>query len=253
MQDLIRVILATGTKEYAVSLTKALAKDGRINILANSQSGNELVEHSALFKPDVIISDLLLAHKDSITAYKEIKSHNDPAPTMLLMLPYDDKDIIDEAVDAGITRLLLKPCDMDILVEKVLNYKTEKQIKVDALNSAEGMELYVTNIMHNIGVPAHIKGYYFLRKAIIMAIEDISVVNSITKVLYPAVAKCYKTTPSRVERAMRHAIEVAWDRGDVEVLNTFFGYTISNLKGKPTNSEFISMIADHIILKQKHG
>ena len=134
-----------------------------------------------------------------------------------------------------------------------MNYKTEKQIKVDALNSAEGMELYVTNIMHNIGVPAHIKGYYFLRKAIIMAIEDISVVNSITKVLYPAVAKCYKTTPSRVERAMRHAIEVAWDRGDVEVLNTFFGYTISNLKGKPTNSEFISMIADHIILKQKHG
>lgn len=253
MQDLIRVILATGSKEYAATLTKALSKDGFISVLANAVNGNELVDQAILFKPDVIVSDLLLTHKDAIAAFKEIKAELDKTPEMFLLLPYEDSDIVNEAVEAGISRLILKPCDMDTLASKVRNYKSIKKFENVGLNDDAKMELYVTNIMHNIGVPAHIKGYYFLRKAIIMAIEDISVVNSITKVLYPAVAKYYKTTPSRVERAMRHAIEVAWDRGDVDVLNTFFGFTISNLKGKPTNSEFISMIADHIILQRKHG
>ena len=115
------------------------------------------------------------------------------------------------------------------------------------------LEMRVTKIIHDIGVPAHIKGYQYLRDSIILAVNDMEVVNAITKVLYPSIAKKYKTTSSRVERAIRHAIEVAWDRGDVEVLNSYFGYTVSNLKGKPTNSEFVSMIADRIRLERKVG
>lgn len=254
MQDLVRVILATGNKDYASVIKNGFAIDNRISVLSSTIDGNELIEHTRLFKPDVIVSDLLLSGKDGITAFNEIRSLVANCPVMYLLIPYEDGEIIKEAYDAGINKIILKPCDTSLLLDKVLNYKTHKKIN----NSSGGgntsdIELYVTNIMHNIGVPAHIKGYHFLRRAIVMAIEDISVVDSITKVLYPEVAKSFKTTPSRVERAMRHAIEVAWNRGDVEVLNTFFGYTISNLKGKPTNSEFISMIADRIILERKHG
>lgn len=253
MQDLVRVILATGTKEYSEVLKSALSANSKINILSSTSDGNELIEYAKLFKPDLLISDLLLSHKDGITAYKEIKCFDEKCPAMFLLIPFEDSETIKDAYDAGISRIILKPCDVDILIDKILGFKSAKQIKALKLTNSTDMELYVTNIMHNIGVPAHIKGYHFLRKAIVMAIEDISVVDSITKVLYPAVAKSFKTTPSRVERAMRHAIEVAWNRGDVEVLNTFFGYTISSLKGKPTNSEFISMIADRIILERKHG
>ena len=114
-------------------------------------------------------------------------------------------------------------------------------------------ETMVTNIIHEIGVPAHIKGYQYLREAIILTINDMDIINAVTKVLYPAVAKKFNTTPSRVERAIRHAIEVAWDRGDIEVLQKFFGYTVSNIKGKPTNSEFIAMIADNLSLRKKQG
>jgi two-component system response regulator (stage 0 sporulation protein A) len=115
------------------------------------------------------------------------------------------------------------------------------------------LEAVVTDIIHEIGVPAHIKGYQYLREAIILTIEDMDVINAVTKVLYPEVAKKYNTTPSRVERAIRHAIEVAWDRGDIETLQKFFGYTVSNIKGKPTNSEFIAMIADCLSLRRKQA
>ena len=115
------------------------------------------------------------------------------------------------------------------------------------------LEAVVTDIIHEIGVPAHIKGYQYLREAIILTIKDLDMINAVTKVLYPEVAKRYNTTPSRVERAIRHAIEVAWDRGDIETLQKFFGYTVSNIKGKPTNSEFIAMIADNLSLRRKHA
>ena len=253
MQDIVRVILATGTKDYASILKTGLSADSRINVLSSTDDGNELIEYAKLFKPDLLISDLLLSHKDGITAYKEIRGCTEKCPAMFLLIPFEDGETIKDAYDAGISKIILKPCDIDMLTEKVISYKTAKQLSSMKLGNGTDLELYVTNIMHNIGVPAHIKGYHFLRIAIVMAIEDITVVDSITKVLYPEVAKAFKTTPSRVERAMRHAIEVAWNRGDVEVLNTFFGYTISSLKGKPTNSEFISMIADRIILERKHG
>ena len=157
------------------------------------------------------------------------------------------------ATNLGVRYLMLKPCDLSALVERLEEVRGGQSIRQDAIrsNSKPNIESMVTSIIHEIGVPAHIKGYQYLREAIIIAVNDMDVINAITKVLYPQVAKTFQTTPSRVERAIRHAIEVAWDRGDLDTLQRFFGYTVSNTKGKPTNSEFIALIADKLQLQLK--
>ena len=151
--------------------------------------------------------------------------------------------------------LLTKPCELDAVAERIHEMTAiDGQLRQSAQRRQEvNIEAMVTSIIHEIGVPAHIKGYQYLREAIMIAVQDMDVINAITKVLYPQVAKTFATTPSRVERAIRHAIEVAWDRGDLETLQRFFGYTVSNTKGKPTNSEFIALIADKLQLQLKNG
>jgi len=157
------------------------------------------------------------------------------------------------ASNLGVRYLMLKPCDMTALVERLEEIRGGESLRqpLPRKAGASNIETMVTNIIHEIGVPAHIKGYQYLREAIIIAVNDMDVINAITKVLYPQVAKTFQTTPSRVERAIRHAIEVAWDRGDLDTLQRFFGYTVSNTKGKPTNSEFIALIADKLQLQLK--
>ena len=155
--------------------------------------------------------------------------------------------------DVLVLDLMLKPCDMTALVERLEEIRGGDSQKAAEKRRPDktSIESMVTGIIHEIGVPAHIKGYQYLREAIIIAVNDMDVINAITKVLYPQVAKTFGTTPSRVERAIRHAIEVAWDRGDLDTLQRFFGYTVSNTKGKPTNSEFIALIADRLQLQLK--
>jgi len=157
------------------------------------------------------------------------------------------------AANLGVRYLMLKPCDMAALVERLEEIRGGENLRSQAAQrtGTTNIEAMVTGIIHEIGVPAHIKGYQYLREAIIIAVNDMDVINAITKVLYPQVAKTFQTTPSRVERAIRHAIEVAWDRGDLDTLQRFFGYTVSNTKGKPTNSEFIALIADKLQLQLK--
>jgi two-component system response regulator (stage 0 sporulation protein A) len=156
------------------------------------------------------------------------------------------------AANLGARYLMLKPCDMSAVVERLEEIRGSRHPQnTNPRNDKASIESMVTGIIHEIGVPAHIKGYQYLREAIIIAVNDMDVINAITKVLYPQVAKTFQTTPSRVERAIRHAIEVAWDRGDLDTLQRFFGYTVSNTKGKPTNSEFIALIADKLQLQLK--
>ena len=166
-----------------------------------------------------------------------------------------NQNIFLEATNAGAEMCIMKPYDQLSLcnhIKDVLRARHRENIEVDASKTdSPDIETQVTKIIHQIGVPAHIKGYQYLRTAILLTIKDSDVINSVTKVLYPSVAKKYQTTTSRVERAIRHAIEVAWDRGDVDTLNSYFGYTIQNNRGKPTNSEFIAMIADNLRLKYK--
>ena len=250
MDELIRVILATETKEYGASLNAALSSSRSISVLAAIDDGDELVKYSKVLQPDIIISDLFLANKNAVAAYNEATaSANAKKPALFLLLPYEDINV--ENMSSAASKIIIKPCDTDILIENIHSYMlAEKQEKFNKFMDAN-IEVQVTNIMHQIGVPAHITGYHFLRTAICIAIKDDNKLTSVTKVLYPEVAKQYKTSASRVERAMRHAVEVAWDRGDVDVLTGFFGYTVNSAKGKPTNSEFISLIADHIRLKHK--
>lgn len=169
-----------------------------------------------------------------------------------------NQNIFLEAMGAGAELCLLKPYDIGSLCEHIAEIVRGRQKKPVASRSVASrddsipdLETQVTKIIHQIGVPAHIKGYQYLRTAILLTVNDSDIINSVTKVLYPSVAKKYSTTTSRVERAIRHAIEVAWDRGDVDTLNSYFGYTIQNSRGKPTNSEFIAMIADNLRLKYK--
>ncbi len=179
----------------------------------------------------------------------------DPAPAFVVYSVVNSPNMFAEATEAGADYCILRPIDYGQLDERMKRLCSSRGTRKTPVSSARDkgpdLETQVTKIIHQIGVPAHIKGYQYLRTAIMLTIEDTDIINSVTKILYPSVAKKYQTTSSRVERAIRHAIEVAWDRGDVETLNSYFGYTIQNERGKPTNSEFIAMIADNLRLQNK--
>ena len=167
--------------------------------------------------------------------------------TVVVSALYRDQ-IVSQAMSRGVSFFMPKPCEMTSLLDQMRRTVNEGEESED---ESQALEREVTAVIHEVGVPAHIKGYQYVREAIVIAVQDMDVINAVTKVLYPEVARRYSTTPSRVERAVRHAIEVAWDRGDLETLQRYFGYTVSNTKGKPTNSEFIAMIADRIRLQRK--
>ena len=173
----------------------------------------------------------------------------------LVLTGFMTEYVANMAASLGVQYFMTKPCELDAVAERIHEMTAiDGQLRQNAQRRQEvNIEAMVTSIIHEIGVPAHIKGYQYLREAIMIAVQDMDVINAITKVLYPQVAKTFATTPSRVERAIRHAIEVAWDRGDLETLQRFFGYTVSNTKGKPTNSEFIALIADKLQLQLKNG
>ncbi len=208
---------------------------------------------------DLVIVDLWISKLDGIGIIRTAKKLGlASVPSFILMSPINKQSILLEASEVGADLCIPKPFDFSSLVchiESLTRIKgdtAQKAIQKDVGTAAE-IEAQVTKIIHQIGVPAHIKGYQYLRTAILMTIDEGDIINSVTKVLYPSVAKKYQTTTSRVERAIRHAIEVAWDRGDVDTLNSYFGYTIQNSRGKPTNSEFIAMIADNLRLKYKYA
>ncbi len=217
-------------------------------------NGETAIERLMNESYDVCIVDLWMSGIDGIGIIRTVcASQLKNKPSFILMSPINKQNILIEASEAGADICMLKPFDNSSLVAHIDSLLRMRSKRTDAssFSSYNDMEAQVTKIIHQIGVPAHIKGYQYLRTAILMTIEDNDIINSVTKVLYPTVAKKYQTTTSRVERAIRHAIEVAWDRGDIDTLNSYFGYTIQNSRGKPTNSEFIAMIADNLRLKYK--
>ncbi len=222
------------------------AKDGEVAL--------DMISHGDY---DAVIVDLWLLRLDGIgliRSSKKLVLNN--MPLFILMSPINKQSILIEATEAGADLCIPKPFDFTTLVlhtSSLLKTKEKPTSKAQSITKSLDLEAQVTKIIHQIGVPAHIKGYQYLRTAILMTIDDSEIINSVTKILYPSVAKKYQTTTSRVERAIRHAIEVAWDRGDVDTLNSYFGYTIQNSRGKPTNSEFIAMIADNLRLKYKYA
>ena len=252
MDNCTTVFIADSAEEFCTGLCAALQHAGGFQILGTAGDGELAIRQVTEKQPDILILDLMLAKKDGISVLKAISSM-DKRPVTLATSGFITEYVASAAANLGVRYLMLKPCDMSAMVERLEEIRGgENQRLASARRSDKtSIEAMVTSIIHEIGVPAHIKGYQYLREAIIIAVNDMDVINAITKVLYPQVAKTFQTTPSRVERAIRHAIEVAWDRGDLDTLQRFFGYTVSNTKGKPTNSEFIALIADKLQLQLK--
>ena len=255
MNKQTKILIADESGELRKSMKEALVKYG-YRFVDEVPNGEEALSAIAKNTYDVVICDVWLSRIDGIGLIRQATAMNfSPAkpPAFIVVSMVVSQNIFVEACKAGAALCLPKPLDLDGLGEHVSNIakNREEGLIGEVGQNPPDMESQVTKIIHQIGVPAHIKGYQYLRSAIMMTIQDNEVINSVTKVLYPSVAKKYSTTTSRVERAIRHAIEVAWDRGDIDTLNSYFGYTVQNSRGKPTNSEFIAMIADNLRLKYK--
>lgn len=250
MDQQTTVIIADNSEEFCMSLTSAIERAKGFRILGTASDGDKAVRMVTEQKPDILVLDLMLPKRDGIAVLKAI-STMEHKPIVLATSCFVSEYVSATAAGLGVRYLILKPCDPEALVERMEEFRGGPSVKTLRKGSQTSIEAMVTGIIHEIGVPAHIKGYQYLREAIMIAVADMDVINAITKVLYPQVAKTFQTTPSRVERAIRHAIEVAWDRGDLDTLQRFFGYTVSNTKGKPTNSEFIALIADKLQLQLK--
>ena len=253
-----RILIADENTSQRAALKEALIRAG-YRYIEEASGGEDALNRIDRTHPDVAIIDVWLSQLDGIgviRACRNLDFRSDRPPVFIMTSPTSNQNMFIQASGAGAALCLIKPIRADSLVEHIeelLNARGSAAALPMTVGPAEpdDIETQVTQIIHQIGVPAHIKGYQYLRTAILLTVKDSDIINSVTKVLYPSVAKKYSTTTSRVERAIRHAIEVAWDRGDVDTLNAYFGYTIQNNRGKPTNSEFIAMIADNLRLKYK--
>ena len=246
------IFIADSAEEFCTHLTGTLQQAEGFHVVGTASDGETALRRITELKPQILVLDLMLSKRDGISILKALAA-SDHHPATLVTSAFVTEYVSAAAANLGARYLMLKPCDMTALVERLEEIRGgESQRKnLSRRSNAQSIESLVTSIIHEIGVPAHIKGYQYLREAIIIAVNDMDVINAITKVLYPQVAKTFQTTPSRVERAIRHAIEVAWDRGDLDTLQRFFGYTVNSAKGKPTNSEFIALIADKLQLQLK--
>lgn len=256
MTEKIKLLMTHDSNEVTKETQNAFEKH-EISTTFCNKDGEDLVEKILNIQPDVVFMDLFMTRIDAIGVMRTIKQKDISKTPMFIVYSSFDSPVLErEVMSSGATYFVLKPFNVDELAQNIKrlikhNSLSQKGYAKRAGFDSFSIEVKVTEILHQIGVPAHIKGYHYLRDSIIMSIEQPEIINAVTKQLYPSVAKKYSTTSSRVERAIRHAIEVAWDRGDVEILNSYFGYTIQGSRGKPTNSEFIAMISDKLRLQLK--
>ena len=239
-----------------------IKSDRDLELVGAADNGKDLYEIIRQKQPDVVLLDIIMPKMDGLTMMEKVNQDTTlkKRPAFIVVSAVGQERITEDAFNLGAAYYILKPFDNEMLLNRIKNVRGLTPRRGEAGGIPEGrshrqernLELDVTNIIHEIGVPAHIKGYQYLRDAIILSVEDMEMLNSITKILYPTIAKKYQTTPSRVERAIRHAIEVAWSRGKMDTIDELFGYTVSTGKGKPTNSEFIALIADKIRLEYKN-
>ena len=249
MEAVKRLLIADTDETYRQTLRGVFENKRDFIVSGDTGDGEELVRMARQYEPDAIVMDVVLCGLDGLAVLEEL-SRLERRPRIVMLSNFTRGGVADMAAERGADYFMTKPCNENTLYQRV-----QQLIGMDVVTQEVprrvSLESRVTAIIHDVGVPAHIKGYQYLREAILIAVDDMDVINAVTKVLYPAVAKKFGTTSSRVERAIRHAIEVAWDRGDLETLQKYFGYTVNGAKGKPTNSEFIAMIADRLTLDLK--
>ena len=251
MQKQVKVLIGDDTAEYGVSCASVLRSQG-MYAYTRPKNGNTVLESIRNDTPDVVVIDAVLPHMDAIELMKKAGAGGAKRPAFIVTSSYDNSFVEQLVMQSGASYFMLKPFDMSVLGERI-SLLTEKQpLGAIRTRAKQDLAITVTDIIHQLGVPAHIKGYHYLRTAIVSSYHEPALLESVTKQLYPRVASQYNTTPSRVERAIRHAIEIAWDRGNLDTLNAFFGYTVNTCKGKPTNSEFIALITDKLRLQHTH-
>jgi two-component system response regulator (stage 0 sporulation protein A) len=270
LKEKISVLIADDNTEFANTMAGYLSKHADMEIVGMAKDGNEAVEMVKNMKPDVALLDVIMPHLDGLGVLEKIQELDiENKPICIMISAVGQDKITQKAIALGAEYYVVKPFDIELLIKRIREVKMYQNVPIKPMyinreikaqyieidptekKNQKNLEALVTNVIHEVGVPAHIKGYQYLREAIMMVINDIEVINQITKLLYPEIAVRYKTTPSRVERAIRHAIEVAWGRGEQQTVESIFGYTVSAQKGKPTNSEFIAMIADKLRLELK--
>lgn len=264
----LNVAIADDNKQIRDLLENILKKDAGLHLVGKAENGEEAYNMIMQTKPDVVLMDVIMPKLDGITVMEKVKSNDNmkEKPSFIVLTAASSQIVTEDAFHLGASYFIMKPFNGDAILEKIWSVGRRKGRPAQITGTMEtrlpeyvdkaaymeqNLETDVTQILHEIGIPAHIKGYQYLRDAIIMSVQDQEMLASVTKILYPTIAKKHQTTPSRVERAIRHAIEVAWSRGKMDTINDLFGYTVSNGKGKPTNSEFVALIADKIRLDYK--
>ncbi len=257
MKNKKKIVIVDDNRDFCENVRDFLSLQPNLEVVATAYDGKSGYEMVLETKPDLLLTDIVMPVMDGLTLITRIANNSAMAkkPKIIVFSASGYDSLIANATRLGAEFFFIKPFDMESLkdrIDEVLSDKTEAS-QAGAQKMTRDLETNITMYIQQLGVPAHIKGYQYIRDAIMMVIEDMDAINSITKFLYPTVAKHYNTTSSRVERAIRHAIEVAWDRGNPDILNDLFGYTILSTRGKPTNSEFIAMIADKIRLDMKVG
>lgn len=259
MEKVIKITIADDNEEFCKILKEYLDKQEDMKVIDIATDGQELLRKVKSNPPDVIILDIIMPHLDGLGVLENLDLSSDQIKVIALSAVGQDK-ITQRVISLGADYYIVKPFDMDVLIERIrqlVKKAPSPKFKEKSVTAAykpltkKDIKMEITNIIHEIGVPAHIKGYFYLREAIFLVIENVELLSAVTKELYPAIAEKFHTTPSRVERAIRHAIEVAWNRGCVDTINNLFGYTIHSEKGKPTNSEFIAMVADKLRMDLK--
>lgn len=252
----ISVCLVDDNKELINMMEEYFSKEDDIEVIGTATNGREGLEMLTVLEPDILILDIIMPHVDGIAVLNEMRSMDlVKRPQVIMLTAFGQEEVMKKAVEFGASYFILKPFDYEHLANQIRTMSNQetvvKPLKVKKVEKKQNLEASITNIIHEIGVPAHIKGYMYLREAITMVYNNIELLGSITKILYPDIAKKFNTTASRVERAIRHAIEVAWSRGNIDSISALFGYTINISKAKPTNSEFIAMVADRLRLENK--
>lgn len=255
------MILADDNREFAELLKEHLSSQKDIEVIGVAYNGGDVIELLKQRNPDVLVLDIIMPHLDGLGVLEQIQLMNlQPKPKIIMLTAFGQESITQRAVELGATYYILKPFDMEVLTDRIrqmcgdrLSSQQMSNHRTPPLHKQNNLDANITNVIHEIGVPAHIKGYLYLREAITMVYKEVDLLGAITKSLYPRIAEKFHTTPSRVERAIRHAIEVAWNRGNMDSIRNLFGYTINVTKAKPTNSEFIAMVADKLRIEHKVG
>ena len=261
----LNIAIADDNERMVNLLGTLIQSDNELELVGQADNGKDIYDIIKEKEPDVVLLDIIMPKVDGLTVMEKVNQDHTMKkhPEFIVISAVGQEQNTENAFNLGACYYIMKPFDNDMIINRIKHFKTNEQERNREIrkighrektqeNKNRNLEVDVTNIIHEIGVPAHIKGYQYLRDAISMSVEDMEMLNSITKVLYPTIAKNHQTTPSRVARAIRHAIEVAWSRGKMDTIDALFGYTVSVGKGKPTNSEFIALIADTIRLEYKN-